>query len=70
MIFKYTHNFDKLKDMADADALWAEANKKATQKTFFGGNKLDEAADLYGRAANAFKLKKQCTYTRTSCLFF
>jgi alpha-soluble NSF attachment protein len=46
--------------MADADSLLAEAKKKATVKTFFGGNKLDDAAELYGRAANAFKLKKQC----------
>jgi alpha-soluble NSF attachment protein len=46
--------------MSDAEALLQEARKKATAKTFFGGNKLDEAADLFGRAANAFKLKKQC----------
>ena len=46
--------------MSDAEALLQEARKKATTKTFFGGNKLDEAADLFGRAANAFKLKKQC----------
>jgi hypothetical protein len=39
--------------------------KKATVKTFFGGNKLDEAADLFGRAGNAFKLKKQCRVIET-----
>jgi Soluble NSF attachment protein, SNAP len=46
--------------MSDADSILAEARKKATAKSFFGGSKLDEAADLFGRAANAYKLKRQC----------
>lgn len=45
----------------DPDFLFAEAEKKSTQKGWFGGNKLDEAADLYGRAGNAYKLKRECT---------
>ncbi|KAJ3256908.1 hypothetical protein HK103_005026 [Boothiomyces macroporosus] len=43
----------------DPDFLFAEAEKKSTQKGWFGGNKLDEAADLYGRAGNAYKLKRE-----------
>ncbi|KAJ3272259.1 hypothetical protein HDV01_005798 [Terramyces sp. JEL0728] len=43
----------------DPDFLYAEAEKKSTQKGWFGGNKLDEAADLYGRAGNAYKLKRE-----------
>lgn len=46
--------------MSDGNAILIEARKKATHKSFFGGNKMDEAADLFGRAGNAFKLKKQC----------
>ncbi|KAI9090806.1 soluble NSF attachment protein [Phlyctochytrium arcticum] len=39
--------------------LLAEAEKKAAYKSFFGGNKLEEASDLYAKAANAFKLGKK-----------
>jgi alpha-soluble NSF attachment protein len=39
--------------------LLEEALKKEKTKGWFGGNKKDEAADLYGRAGNAFKLEKQ-----------
>jgi hypothetical protein len=46
---------------ADPNALLLEAQKKEKSKGWFGGNKKDDAADLYGRAANGFKLKKQCT---------
>eukprot|EP00842_Homolaphlyctis_polyrhiza_P004679 jgi/Hompol1/5211/HPOL_004235-RA len=45
--------------MDDGPKLLAEANKKATTKGWFGGIKYDEAADLYGRAGNAFKLSKK-----------
>lgn len=46
--------------MSDPNQIFAEAQKKENSKSWFGGNKLDEAQDLYGRAGNAFKLKKQC----------
>jgi alpha-soluble NSF attachment protein len=39
--------------------LMAEGDEKFNHKGWFGGNKWDEAADLYGRAGNAFKLQKQ-----------
>ncbi len=45
--------------MSDPSSLLAEANKKENHKGWFGGNKLDEAQELYGRAANGFKLAKQ-----------
>ncbi|KAJ3051357.1 hypothetical protein HK097_007653 [Rhizophlyctis rosea] len=35
-----------------------EADKKAQYKGWFGSNKLEEATDLYAKAANAFKLAK------------
>lgn len=40
--------------------LLAEADKKASHKGWFGGNKLEDASDLYAKAANAFKLAKKC----------
>ncbi|KAI8902255.1 soluble NSF attachment protein [Globomyces pollinis-pini] len=45
--------------MSDPYALLAEADKKSKTKGWFGGNKMDEAAELFGRAANAFKLQKK-----------
>jgi len=36
----------------------AEAEGKETHKGWFGGNKLDEAYDLYQQAGNSFKLAK------------
>ncbi|KAJ9087793.1 vesicular-fusion protein S17 [Entomophthora muscae] len=36
----------------------AEAQAKETHKGWFGGNKLDEAFDLYQQAGNSFKLAK------------
>ena len=47
---------------ADGDSLVAEAKKTANTKSFFGfgENKLGKAADLFGQAGNAYKLKKQC----------
>ncbi|OMH85432.1 Alpha-soluble NSF attachment protein, partial [Zancudomyces culisetae] len=46
--------------MSDAQAreLLAKADKKADQKGWFGGRKYDEAAELYERSANQFKLAK------------
>jgi alpha-soluble NSF attachment protein len=45
--------------MSDGKSLLEEAGKKLAHKSFFGGNKMDEAQSLYGRAGNAFKLSKQ-----------
>ncbi|KAJ3102614.1 hypothetical protein HDU97_000398 [Phlyctochytrium planicorne] len=46
--------------MSEKEALQLldQAEKKAKYTGWFGANKLDEAADLYARAANAFKLAK------------
>ncbi|PVU92864.1 hypothetical protein BB559_003567 [Furculomyces boomerangus] len=46
--------------MAESEArdLLSKANKKAEQKGWFGGRKYDEAAELYERAANQFKIAK------------
>ncbi|KAJ1551691.1 hypothetical protein HK405_014030, partial [Cladochytrium tenue] len=44
---------------AEAAKLIREAEKAAAYKSWFGGTRLDEAADLYSRAANSFKLAKQ-----------
>ncbi|KAJ3343649.1 nuA3 HAT complex component nto1 [Gonapodya sp. JEL0774] len=43
---------------SEAFALIQEAEKKAAHKSWFGGNKLDEAAELFSRAANKFQLLK------------
>lgn len=45
--------------MENPDALMFEAEKKKNHVGWFGGNKMDEAADLYQRAANAFKVAKK-----------
>ena len=37
----------------------AEAEKKAKTKGWFGGNKFDEAAEIYSRAGNAYRLSKK-----------
>ncbi|KAJ3218981.1 hypothetical protein HDU67_003345 [Dinochytrium kinnereticum] len=42
----------------EALSLLDQAEKKAKYTGWFGTNKLDEAADLYARAANCFKLAK------------
>jgi alpha-soluble NSF attachment protein len=42
----------------EARELLAKADKKASYTGWFGGNKYEEAAELYGRAANQFKLAK------------
>jgi hypothetical protein len=48
----------------EALKLLAEAEKKSKQPTgfasWFGSNTLDEAADLYSRAGNTFKIIKKC----------
>ncbi|OLY80533.1 putative vesicular-fusion protein sec17-like protein [Smittium mucronatum] len=46
--------------MAEAEArdLLQKANKKAEQKGWFGSRKYDEAAELFERAANQFKIAK------------
>ncbi|KAJ2998355.1 hypothetical protein HDV02_004570 [Globomyces sp. JEL0801] len=49
----------RFSSMSDPYALLAEADKKSKTKGWFGGNKMDEAAELFGRAANAFKLQKK-----------
>jgi Soluble NSF attachment protein, SNAP len=47
--------------MTDGKKLMEEALQKLHYKSFFGGNKWDDAQSLFGRAGNAFKLSKQCT---------
>lgn len=45
----------------EAQELVAKADKKATSSSwFFGGNKYEEAAELYTKAANIFKMAKRC----------
>lgn len=50
--------------MTESDAVnyLAEAEAKLKNKGWFGlgGAKYDEAADLYAKAANAYKLVKMC----------
>ncbi|CAG8473890.1 10377_t:CDS:2 [Racocetra fulgida] len=43
----------------EAQALLAKADKKATTFGWFGSNKFEEAAELYNKAANIFKLGKR-----------
>jgi len=45
---------------ASVKQLLADAEKKAKYTGWFGGNKLEEAAELFQRAANQLKLAKQC----------
>ena len=45
---------------SEGDRFRAEADKKANYTGWFGGNKLFDAAELYARAGNAYKLQKQC----------
>jgi alpha-soluble NSF attachment protein len=50
-----------MSDAREALALLAKADKKATSSTFwFGSNKYEDAAELYTKAANSFKLAKRC----------
>ncbi|CAG8498240.1 10147_t:CDS:2 [Paraglomus brasilianum] len=43
----------------EAQALVAKADKKAASLGWFGGNKFEEASELYNKAANTFKLGKR-----------
>lgn len=45
--------------MENPDALMLEAEKKKNHVGWFGGNKMEEAADLFQRAANAYKVAKK-----------
>lgn len=51
---------------SEAAKLFVEAEKKASSKagwfSFGSSNRLDDAADLYGRAANSYKLAQNCKY--------
>jgi len=45
----------------EAQELVAKADKKATSSSwFFGGNKYEEAAELYTKAGNIYKMAKRC----------
>ena len=45
----------------EAIKLMEKAHKKATQTSWFSGNKMDEAAELFVKAGNIFKASKKCT---------
>jgi alpha-soluble NSF attachment protein len=45
----------------DAIDCLKEADKLAKYTGWFGGNKQEDAADMYNKAANAFKMAKKCT---------
>lgn len=47
--------------MARGDDFEKKAEKKLSGWSFFG-SKADEAADLYDKAANCFKLAKNCKF--------
>jgi len=47
----------------EAQANVAKADKKAASLGWFGGNKFEEASELYNKAANTFKLGKRCKLT-------
>lgn len=45
----------------EAQELIAKADKKATSSSwFFSGNKYEEAAELYTKAGNIYKMAKRC----------
>jgi hypothetical protein len=48
----------KFKMSSDPVKILAEAEKAKVHKGWFGGNKLDEASELFGQAAVGFKLQK------------
>ena len=52
----------------DAKNYLAEAEKMANYKGWFGSNKMEEAADTYNKAGNAFKLLKMCMSFQFACL--
>lgn len=45
---------------AEAEALIEKAEKKLNSFGWFGGNKFEEAGELYTKAGNSFKLAKKC----------
>ncbi len=48
-------------DYAAKAADWAaKADKKLKSFSLFGGNKYEEAAEMYEKAANQYKLAKSC----------
>lgn len=48
--------------------LMKKADKKANSFGFFGGNKYEDAAELYEAAGNQFKLAKACKYRTLGAL--
>lgn len=46
----------------EAMELIAKADKKANSSGWFSGPKRDEAAELYTKAANHYKLIKRCRF--------
>jgi len=50
-----------LPDMSESEAIeyLKEAEKASNYKSFFGGNKNEEASELYNKAGNQFKLLKK-----------
>jgi alpha-soluble NSF attachment protein len=51
---------------SQAQSLLKKAEEKENYKSWFGGNKLDEAYDLYQQAANGFKLSKNSKLSYSS----
>lgn len=50
----------------EAQELIAKADKKVTSSSwFFGGNKYEEAAELYTKAGNIYKMAKRCRSSQT-----
>ena len=49
---------------AKAQELVAKADKRLKSFSLFGGNKYEDAAELYEKAANQFKLAKACGFVR------
>ena len=43
-----------------AHALMEKAEKKLGSWSLFGGNKFEDAAELFTKAANLFKVSKDC----------
>jgi len=55
----------------EAQELIAKADKKVTSSSwFFGGNKYEEAAELYTQAGNIFKMAKRCMSRKLIAFIF
>ena len=54
---------------ARASELMKKADKKLNSFGFFGGSKYDDAAEMYERAGNQFKLAKACEFTTQTYAF-